>query len=390
MKKKKYISRRKSKAGTISWQVVIPYTDEDNEKQIYNKSFSEIEYGTAAAARRAALDHRDRMIIEIRSGRVKRRAPTIAPLYKRSLDVFPQRYNTRRNHYYFYRHAVEAYGNMEIQDVKVADIQQSINDYASTHTRDMTMKCLGVWKQIYKTAAVLEIPIPDKTVGVVIPRQTAPEKKKPVSISDEDFSRFLATLQNYHQYDAIGRYRSRIIWFMLMIAYHTGMRPSEIYALTADDVHLDAGHPYISVNKAIGSDLTQRNVPVKVKSASGYRDIPVSEELHRILADLMSWTKHEYLISDYDGSIFSTDFVSNYIHLVSKAAGVPFNAYMLRHKFATDLQRTEAPRTVQDLMGHASFSMSMEYARSSEDDRIQAVKNRKTPEKVVSKVVSDA
>lgn len=390
MKKEKYITERKSRAGTISYQVAIPYYDENDNKEIYNKSFSENDYGGKTAARKAAVAHRDRMLTEIRTGLYMKHMPTVEQLFRKSLDLFPQRVNTRKNRQYFYDKAIKPYGDTEIQNIKVSDIQQSINDYAVTHTKKMTSRCLTIWKQIYKTAAVMELPVPDKTVGVLIPRQTAPEKKKPVTISDEDFATFLQALENYHQYDEIGRYRSKVIWYMLMIAYHTGMRPAEIYALTAADIHLDDPDSYISVSKMIGSDMTQRCVPVQVKSDSGYRDIPVNDELKKILEELICWTDHEYLISDYNGRIFDTDWVANYIRLVGKSCGVQFNAYMLRHRFATDLQRTAAPRTVQDLMGHASFSMSMEYARSTEDDRIQAVKNRNQDQKVVSKVVSDS
>jgi len=388
MKKEKYITQRKSKAGTISYQVAIPYVDEDDGKVIYNKSFSETEYGGKTAARKAAIAHRDRMLTEIRTGRYHRHMPTVAQLYKKAKELFPQRYNTVKNHDYFYRTAIKEYEDIEIQNIRVADVQASVNKYAENHTKAMTSKLLGVWKQIFRAAAVMELPVPDKTLGVIIPAQVKPENPKNVDISDEDFNTFIDALLEYHQYDEIGRYRSTVIWYMLMIAYYTGMRPSEIYALTAADIHLDEEHPYISVNKAIGSDREHARVPVKVKSASGYRNIPVGPELKAILESLLSWTDHEYLISDMNGAIFDTSWVSNYIHLVSESCGVPFNAYRLRHRFATDLQRTEAPRTVQDLMGHATFSMSMAYARSTEEDRISAVANRKTVKKVVSKVVS--
>ena len=76
------------------------------------------------------------------------------------------------------------------------------------------------------------------------------------------------------------------------------------------------------------------------------------------------------------GDLISTDYFSNFIRMISKKSGIEFRSYMLRHKFATDLQKTETPRTVQDLLGHASFQMSVEYARSTEEERQEAVKNR--------------
>ena len=139
--------------------------------------------------------------------------------------------------------------------------------------------------------------------------------------------------------------------------------------------HLDLG--YIDVYKSVGSDHDHRKTIVPTKTKNSVRKIPISQELDVILRDLLSWTDHEYLISTHDGELIDSDYASDYIRCVSKKCGIPFNFYMLRHKFATDLQKTEAPRTIQDLMGHASFSMSVEYARSSDEDREKVVKNRK-------------
>ena len=308
MKKEKYITERKSRAGTVSYQVAIPYYDEDDKKEIYNKSFSENDYGGKSAARKAAIAHRDRMLVEINTGRYRKHMPTVEQLYNRSKELFPQRLTTQRNHDSFYNMGIKDYAGIEIQNIKVADIQECVNKYAATHTRSMTSKLMSVWKQIYRTAAVLELPVPDKTLGVIMPKQVRPDNKKDVVITDKDFDTYMNALLQYNISSEIGRYRATVIWYMLKIAYYTGMRPSEIYALTAADIDLSGTNPTISVNKAIGSNEKEQRVPVKVKSASGYRKIPVVPELKIILKRLLSWTKHEYLISDYNGEIFDTSW----------------------------------------------------------------------------------
>ena len=238
----------------------------------------------------------------------------------------------------------------------------------------MTTDLLALWRQIYRAAAMLEIPVSDKTLSVMIPTNTKTSEPKSVIVTDADFRTFMDALLHYHEYDDVGRYTSQVLWYALMIAYYIGMRPAEVYALKREDIHLEDG--YITVNKSVGSDTSKRKVIVPTKTKNSIRKIPINSELSAILSKLLQWTDHEFLISDCNGSLMDTNYTSNYIHLVSKKCGIPFNFYMLRHKFATDLQKTEAPRTIQDLMGHASFSMSVEYARSSEDDRKEAVKKR--------------
>ena len=51
---------------------------------------------------------------------------------------------------------------------------------------------------------------------------------------------------------------------------------------------------------------------------------------------------------------------------------------MLRHRMATDLiQSNTSARTVQDILGHATYKQSVGYARSSDEDRKTAIDNRK-------------
>ncbi|WP_442879281.1 tyrosine-type recombinase/integrase [Anaerorhabdus sp.] len=51
--------------------------------------------------------------------------------------------------------------------------------------------------------------------------------------------------------------------------------------------------------------------------------------------------------------------------------------YQLRHLFGTDLITNNVDgRTIQELMGHASYSMSVSYARSSKERKKDALDKR--------------
>ena len=92
----------------------------------------------------------------------------------------------------------------------------------------------------------------------------------------------------------------------------------------------------------------------------------------------MAWHQFDYLICDYNGKLYKTDFVSNYITNVAKKNKIKFNAYMLRHLFSSDLIKSNTNlRTIQELMGHSSSSMTLAYARVTDEDKKAAIASRK-------------
>ena len=105
--------------------------------------------------------------------------------------------------------------------------------------------------------------------------------------------------------------------------------------------------------------------------------VPIAAPLREALKE---WTtgkkKNELLFPDYYGVPFTSDYFANYIRRVSRKCGIEFRAYMLRHKFATDLVKKTDLRTVQELMGHAGGSMTLSYARSSKEDKEEAINKR--------------
>ena len=152
------------------------------------------------------------------------------------------------------------------------------------------------------------------------------------------------------------------------------MRPAEVLALNAEDITND----YISVNKSVGSSKDETVSVKSPKTAQSIRHVPVHPELLPILKQLKNEKKTSPLLTNLDGSLITPLQRSNMITNVCKKTGIKFNLYMLRHNMATDLVNMNiSQRTVQDILGHASFNMSLEYARSTEEDRKKAVDSRK-------------
>lgn len=368
MKKEKYISVQDRKTGA-AYVVKIPYYDGQTRK-VYEKAFSVAKYGESAKA--LAVYHRNEKIAEFQAGNVPQTVPTVRQLYDRCHVLFPCRASTRKRHNYYFRHGIEKYSNFPIDQIKASDIQISLNEYAQNHTHALTSKLLALWREIFKAAQLDGIRVTDKTIGVTVPKDNTPPQKRTATITDADFWRFMECLTNYHAYDADGAEISNTFWHILLVMYYTGLRPAEAFALRKASCDLDNGLIYVTNSIGVNSSGQRCLMPVKTQNA--VRSVPIHPALLPYIKDRYK-TAEDFLYLVH-GEFVSIDHFSNTIHLVSKKCGIEFRSYMLRHKFATDLQKTQAPRTVQDLLGHASFGMSVEYARSTEDERKEAINNR--------------
>lgn len=371
MKKDEHITVSNGKKGKV-YTVRLVYFHKGKRK-FYERAFSEAKYGADAKA--CAIFHRNEKMAEFQAGIVPQTAPTVGDLFERKFELFPCRLKTRLQHEYFFRQAIQQYENVPIDKIKASDVQASVNRYCETHTHDMGGKLLSVWRQIFKAAQLEELNIADKTMAVVVPKDAVPVKKRNVMISDEDLKAFLDALLEYNSDNPRGRETALVYWCVLQIMYYTGMRPAEVFALQRRDIDLERKE--IRISKAVGSSADKKGQIVPAKTINAIRSVPFTQALADILSDCVFGLQPDDFVFTIEGNLIDVDYFTNHIHLVSKKSGIQFHSYMLRHKFATDMQKTQSPRTVQDLLGHATFQMSVEYARSDEDERRKAIEDRK-------------
>lgn len=123
-------------------------------------------------------------------------SPTVKELYKKKFELFPCSMKTRENHDHFYKYAIEQYANVQIDRITPADVQKSVNEYGAEHSINLTSHLLSIWRQIFRTARMLEIPVTDKTMMVMIPKPKTIERHRSVDISDKDFNIFMDALLN--------------------------------------------------------------------------------------------------------------------------------------------------------------------------------------------------
>ena len=284
---------------------------------------------------------------------------------------------TIQRHNHFYNKGIKQFENIGIDKITSADIQTSVNVYASTHTRTQTEHFLSVWRKIYKTAVMMNISIPDRTIPVIIP-ECKPDQPRKKEISFEDLEHFLESLLEYNKKTVDGEYQSKCIYYAIQIMRYCGLRPAECFALTRNDIFLNGNNNgFISVNKSARSTISSTLEISNTKTQKSNRLVPIPQQLAPIIAECLQWSKYELLFADYHGNLQSIDNISDYVRNVAKKAQVSFNLYMLRHQLSTDLFTNGTPANIiRDIMGHESANMTLDYAVSNEKDRIKAINER--------------
>ena len=258
-----------------------------------------------------------------------------------------------------------------IDKVQISDIQLCLNEYALTHSADQIQRFLSIWRSIYKCANLLGYDLKDLSDMVIVPKPQKVTKKRNQSLDPEDFRRILERVGESRSTS----HRDDVIWNLLLIMYYTGVRPAEALALTAKDIHPN----YISINKQVGSTASELRQIVPVKTALSERKVPIPSELRPILDALVQASAYEFLLSDERGELYDITRISDRILDISKSLGIDFHAYMLRHLMSTELIQSGGSIVARDILGHSSFGMTLDYARSTENQRFEAIRDRNLP-----------
>lgn len=380
-KKEKYIKERKSKStGSVTYQVSFAYLDEEGNETTYNKSFSEKEYGSAALAFEAAKRHRDEMRHQLNTeGIEKPKAEySVDDVYSLSKKLFPQSVETFRKHDVQYNAYIKPiYGNKSIADVKASDIMLCLNALIEDKTDDTIRRVFGIWKRIISAALIEDIIFKDPTIKVKIPKSEVPAIHRNVNTTLETIQSVQDAIMKYARGSDRYQFNAKRLCYAIRLMYYTGMRPSECFALTRSD--LDFESLTISVNKAVGSTKSKRLTVKRTKTESSVREIPITSEIESLLDEILDFQNNEYLFADYDGNLPDMRIIGKTINYVCQKEGIDFTLYRLRHKFSTDMITSKEVdiRTAMELMGHTAKSMTLDYARSNEKLKREALKNRK-------------
>lgn len=374
MKKEKYIYERKTKKGSPYFQIQIAFKDEYGQSKTFYESVQISDYESKSQAKAVAIAIRDKALYEIQTNKIIITSPTVGQLYQKMDELIPCSLSTKKKRNTHYNNGIKKFENIQISKLTTADIQKNVNEYAENKSDNNIHRYVILWSKLYKVALMLGYDVVDRSKMIIIPKSKKIIEKKKVTCSQETLHEVLECLASYETPSNTVKHRAKMIWYLIIIMNYTGMRPAEVLALNAEDITND----YISVNKSVGSSKDETVSVKSPKTAQSIRHVPVHPELLPILKQLKNEQKTSPLLTNLDGSLITPLQRSNMITNVCKKTGIKFNLYMLRHNMATDLVNMNiSQRTVQDILGHASFNMSLEYARSTEEDRKKAVDSRK-------------
>lgn len=372
--KNEYIYERKGKKG-ITLQVIVPYGT-GNNRSAKSLSVRVYDYPSKSAAYEVARMERDQIMMDIRNNRHLITTPTVGELYEEYWNMSQSSINTRNQYQYVYRSVMEQVAHKKIDEIEAADIQGILSTYASDHSQQMVNKAKYIWHSVYVAAQMRGMNISDKTLMLLptVSRKPAKKKKRPQVVTYDQFVDFTTDLLTISSDSDEALKRKRDTWYTLWIMYHTGCRPAEVLALNREDI--DFNNRVLNIVKSVGSTKSAMRQIVATKRPSSYRQIPISDGLLPILEDLISYSNTSPLICCSDGLPYLIADIDSVISAARDRTGIQFNAYQLRHKFSDDMFANHInPVVIRDLMGHASTSMSLEYAKATPEQMTEAIAN---------------
>ena len=240
------------------------------------------------------------------------------------------------------------FGKRQLRDITT----KMIEDYKTERVKIRNPKTvnheLSLVRHLYNKAILWDYAKENPVKGVKFFRETLPP---PRFLSQEEIEKLLDACTTIAQKDA----RCKYIKTIVLTALHTGLRKSNILNLTWDQV-----------------DLKARRITVPTTKNHDPHTVPVDDALFEELKNLPTRFKGGYVFSD-DGTVKGD--VRKSFASVLKLAGIEnFRFHDLRHTFASYLAMSgNNLRTVQDLLGHKSITMTLRYAHLSEEHLAEAV-----------------
>lgn len=271
---------------------------------------------------------------------------------------------------------------MRVDNISAAVLQQFYNELdapiSALRAIDKVMKRFYRYLDLegYARNIMASIRVPKKRT-----EKRTKDKNKVVVWSDEEIH---AILNGFDKAQKGFRLR-----FLVVLAYYTGCRVSELLGLTYDDF----ADKTVSINKqAIRRAVIKRNKKTVYemdidtpKSQSAYRIIPLNDAVMEELERHKKWQKKdmlkngyrtEYLFTTDSGALYDRHNVTHALTRYYKRIGVPnrgFHTY--RHTFGTNLCRSGVPiQVASSLLGHADINVTMKYyVNVDQDEKRRAI-----------------
>ena len=267
-----------------------------------------------------------------------------------SLYVEPSvRIRTTENYHRTLRKHCEPLKDMPMADIKPLDIQRLYSQLKDNGMAGSSMQRLhAMLRRLFSKAFANELIKKDIMLSVQRPKADPPEIN---FLSPEEIQQFLKAAEG------------EVCEIMIWISAYTGMRLSEVRALTWDNASLDLENGQIHVTKALYHNKVDGWMIVEPKTKSGIRTLPIPtpllEKLKQYRAtwkpnpwDLVTVGKHRKPIP--------SSSVALAIRRICKKANVKITFHGLRHSVASMLVSANVGISdVAALLGHANATTTL-------------------------------
>lgn len=145
----------------------------------------------------------------------------------------------------------------------------------------------------------------------------------------------------------------------LLIALHTGMRRGETVGLQWDDIDFAAKMIHIQHNAVMSTTATTINDFLKTKS--GHRDVPLSEELEEWLTAQKKNSHSKYVLAMQNHKpLTKSSYKSMWKLIERELPDTHVTAHILRHTYITRLFEAGLDiKEIQYLAGHSTVDMTL-------------------------------
>lgn len=388
MRKEKHIFTKKVKG--VTYITVRLYYRQNGQQTTYTKTFNSKDFTTPGAAMAAACQHRDEMMIRLKTfGLPSARSTSLTVLMDRKEEVYPRSAETNRKHRInFNKYIAPLYGDTDIDQITAADISKTLAAMTIDCSADLIKQVLSLWRLICRTAMRCGMITVDPSALVEAPKSYKVIEHRAVLTDRRTIESMIEALGRHAKHSDRSRYNYHLYQLAIRVMYHTGLRPSECYALARSDIDL-VNHT-VTVAKRVGSTPEAYNVLVPPKTEMSARTVPITEAACAVLRELIETTYSDQLFLDYDGKLLNSNVVANVVSRVAKAEGIDFRMYMLRHGYDNDLLSAGVdPRSIMELMGHTEWNTTIGYARSTMEKKAEIIAEREESQKKSQKNMSD-
>lgn len=243
----------------------------------------------------------------------------------------------------------EYFNNTKIADVKRSDYQGFINWYGANHARKSVTKLNGALKNCVGYAMDDDIITKDFTHNVEI----AFDRTKKVDVeylTTKELNTLKTAVISKLDHHNTSRY-------MILLAIFTGMRKSEIQALTWKDI--DFIHSTISVNKSWDE---KKKAFKPTKTSSSKRTIKVNRSLLNVIADLKA-NNSVMVFQNIFGTIPTSNALNKCLRSIMQSAGIEkqgFHFHSLRHvHVAYLLSKGVDIYAISKRLGHSNITVTL-------------------------------